>query len=197
MPIAAAIACLAAAPATLAQVRDLTLDPAASQVTFTLGTTFHEVHGTLVLERGAIRFDPATGEASGEITVDARRAETGNDKRDAKMHGEVLESQRFPQIVFRPQRVEGKLAEAGHSDLRLVGVMALHGTDHPMTILIGVDAEGERVRSLATFQIPYVEWGMEDPSIFIARADKVVEVTVRAEGHFGAPQTSKQDAPHH
>jgi len=83
---------------------------------------------------GTFRFDPATGAASGEVTVDARRAETGNAKRDKTMHADVLESERFPSIVFKVERVEGALAESGRSDLRLAGVMILHGSDHRMTL---------------------------------------------------------------
>jgi polyisoprenoid-binding protein YceI len=187
--IAAVLACLAAAPAALAQARELTLDPAASEISFTLGTTLHEVHGTIHLKSGAIRFDPSTGEASGEIVVDARGADTGNEKRDAKMHGRILESERYPLIVFRPSRVDGSFVAPGHSALRLAGSMTLHGTDHPMTLPVAVDTEGERVRAVSTFQIPYVEWGMEDPSVFIIRADKIVDVRVQVEGRLGGGAT--------
>jgi len=32
------------------------------------------------------------------------------------------------------------------------------------------------------FQIPYVAWGMKDPSMFIVRAAKEVDVTVESAG---------------
>ena len=164
--------------------RAVVLDAAGSTVTFTLDTTFHEVHGTMALVGGAIRFDPATGAATGTITVDARRAETGNDKRDKTMHADVLESERYPTIVFRAERVEGTLVDPGHSDLRLVGVMTLHGADHPMTLAASIDSADGKVRGELKFPIPYVEWGMHDPSFFVARAAKTVDVTVRIEGRW-------------
>ena len=34
------------------------------------------------------------------------------------------------------------------------------------------------------FPIPYVEWGMSDPSFFVARAAKTVDILVRAEGRW-------------
>ena len=107
--------CAATALPALAAERIVTLDPAASAVTFTLGTTFHEVHGTMVLTAGTIRFDTETGEASGEITVDATRAATGNEDRDQTMHAEVLETARFPTIVFAARRVEGVVADPGQA----------------------------------------------------------------------------------
>ena len=164
--------------------RTVVLDAAASRVTFTLDTTFHEVHGTMALAGGEIRFDPATGAASGEIVVDAKQAQTGNDKRDKKMHGEVLETERFPRIVFRPERVEGSIAATGKSVIRIVGVLTLHGADHPMTLEATIEGGGDRVSGNLEMQIPYVEWGMSDPSIFVARAAKTVVVKVRAEGRW-------------
>lgn len=164
--------------------RAVVLDPAASKVTFTLGTTFHEVHGTMVLADGVIRFDSETGAASGKITVDARRTETGHAKRDRTMHTDVLESERFPTIVFRLERVEGKLVDPGRSELRLVGVMNLHGADHPMTLPATIASADGRVSGTLQFPIPYVEWGLHDPSFLVARARKTVAVTVHAEGSW-------------
>ncbi len=172
------------APLAAAAERTVVLDPAASQLTFTLGTTFHEVHGTMTLSSGTVRFDPQTGKASGEITVDARGAQTGNGKRDKTMHADVLETERFPTMAFRVDRVEGKLVDPGRSELRLVGVMTLHGADHPMTLPAKIESVAGRVRGELEFPIPYVEWGMHDPSFFVARAEKTVEVKVHAEGRW-------------
>ena len=168
----------------LAAERVVVLDPAASAVSFTLDTTFHEVHGTMVLTAGTIRFDTETGEASGEIAVDATRAATGNEDRDEKMHAEVLETVRFPTIVFKARRVEGVVADPGASELRIVGVMSLHGADHPMTLSTTVESADGKVRGELKFPIPYVEWGMHDPSFLVARAAKTVDILVRAEGKW-------------
>lgn len=178
--------CAATALPALAAERIVTLDPAASAVTFTLGTTFHEVHGTMVLTAGTIRFDTETGEASGEITVDATRAATGNEDRDETMHAEVLETARFPSIVFRALRVEGVVADPGKSELRIVGMMSLHGADHPMTLSTTVESADGKVRGELAFPIPYVDWGMHDPSFLVARAAKTVDILVRAEGRWEA-----------
>ena len=178
------VVCLAVASSTFAAQRVVVLDPSASSVSFTLDTTFHVVHGTMVLSGGTIRFDPKTGEASGTITVDARRAETGNTGRDKNMHTEVLESSLYPTIVFALQRVEGTLADSGRSELRLVGVMTLHGADHPMTLTASVETAKERVRGEMRFPVPYVEWGLKDPSLLVVRAAKTVDLVVRVEGRL-------------
>ena len=57
------------------------------------------------LKHGALQLDPA-GKISGEIVVDATSGDSGSGMRDRKMHKEVLESERYPEISFRPDRVE-------------------------------------------------------------------------------------------
>ena len=162
----------------------LTLDPAACTLTFLLDTTFHEVHGTMKVTGGTIRFDPATGAATGEITVDAQSAATGNDRRDKTMHGDILESGRFPMIVFKVERVEGPLPGSTPGDLNLRGIMTMHGADHPVTMPASVRIEAGMARAEAHLTVPYVEWGLADPSFLFVRAAKTVEVTIIAEGRL-------------
>ena len=128
--------CLAtAAPAARAQESVFTLDPAQTKIGFALGATLHSVHGTFRLKSGQIHFDPATGAASGAVTVDATSGESGNDSRDRKMHKEIIESQKYPEIVFTPRHVAGQLTEltggqGATSELQVSGTFRLLGQDH-------------------------------------------------------------------
>src|SRR5256885_1853454 len=96
-----------AAPPAAVNAETFELQPQETRVGFTLGATMHTVHGTLRAKRGSVRFDPATGAASGEIVLDAASAETGNASRDRDMHGKILESGKHPEIVWRIDRVLG------------------------------------------------------------------------------------------
>ncbi|MEZ5330966.1 MAG: YceI family protein [Thermoanaerobaculia bacterium] len=186
LPLLALFA-LASAPALTAAERTLVLDPDATEVAFSLDATGHDVHGTLQLQRGTVTFDPEAGTASGEIAIDATRAETGNDKRDETMHTKVLETGTYPLFVFSPQAVEGAWTGAGSEQLRLIGTLAIHGGEHPLTMPARVTVDGDRVEAEATFEIPYVDWGMHDPSVFILRVADTVEVTVHAVGSLETP----------
>lgn len=157
----------------------LTLDPAASEITFTLGATMHTVEGSFDLSEGVVRFDPGTGEASGRVVVDLTSGDTGNEKRDRDMHEKVLESERFPRAVFTPTRVEG---DVGGGEVTLHGRLELHRSSHEVAIPARVSVQGGRVEATGSFRVPYVEWGMEDPSKFVLRVDEHVDVTVRAVG---------------
>jgi polyisoprenoid-binding protein YceI len=170
----------------LAVERALSLDPAATGIHFHLGATGHDVEGAFELVTGQIRFDPATGAASGEIRVDATGAKTGNAKRDKKMHQEVLDSATYPQFVFKPSHVDGRLSDSGTSELRLVGSMSVHGVEHPLTVPATVTVDGDHISAETTFAIPFVEWGMKDPSWLVLRVDKEVQVTVTSQGHLGS-----------
>jgi len=184
-----ALPALLAGGLAVAAPHRLVLDPQSSELTFLLDTTLHEVHGTLHLDAGEVRFDTATGEADGEIVLDAARTETGNAKRDKKMHGRVLESERFPRIVFRPARVEGQLADSGHSELEVIGTISIHGAEHPLTLPVVVERRNDRLIATTDFSVPYVSWGMDNPSLLFLRVSKEVEVTIRAEGRL-QPETT-------
>lgn len=165
-----------------AEERLLTLRPEKTRVTFNLKATAHEVNGVLALEAGQIRFDSATGAASGQITIDLRRAETGNSLRDREMHKTVLETERYPQILFRPERLEGIVADSGISNVVLLGTVVLHGGEHTLRLPARIKVDDERVSAEVTFDVPYVEWGLHNPSFLVLRVAPVVAVTVMTEG---------------
>ncbi len=181
--LAAALAAAGAAALSAAE-RQVDLDPAASKIAFTLGATLHTVRGSARPESGWVAFDPATGRMDGEIVVDARSAETGNRKRDRDMHEKVLESEDHPRFVFRPQSFEGELAAAGASRVTVRGRLEIHGGEHPLAVPAEVTVEGSRVGVVATFEVPYVEWGMRDPSKLFLRVAKSVEVAVELGGEI-------------
>ena len=116
------------------------IDPAQTKVEFTLGSLLHTVHGTFQLKRGTLRFDPQSGKASGELVVDATSGESGSPARDKRMHASILESAKYPEITFRPDRVDGKVAAEGKSQVQLHGMFAIHGAEHEILLPVTVDA---------------------------------------------------------
>jgi polyisoprenoid-binding protein YceI len=171
--------------ATAAELR-IELDPGATSITFTLGATLHTVEGRISLASGSLDLERESGAVSGEIVVDATSADTGNDSRDEDMHTKVLMSDTYPRIVVRPERLAGEVAEQGTSQVKLTGRMELAGTSHQLTVPLDVTVDGTSFSATAEFTVPYVEWGLEDPSKFLLRVDKVVDVTVTTQGTIAA-----------
>jgi len=173
-----ALAALAATASIAAQDTVLRIDPARTKVEFTLDALLHTVHGTFQLKRADLRFDPATGRASGELVVDAASGKSDSDARDKRMHKDVLESDRYPEIVFRPDRVEGKVAPQGVSHAQLHGVFSIHGAEHDIVMPVDVEAAGGQFTATAKFTVPYVKWGMKNPSTLILRVSQEVQIAI-------------------
>ncbi len=172
-------------PLALAAEQTLLLDPTATRVSFRLDATFHSVEGTLALKRGEIRFDLAAGTASGEIVIDATSADTSNKGRDGKLHHEVLSSATYPEIVFSPTAIAGSVDDRGTGTVTLAGIVSIHGGQHEVKLTATVARDGDRVRGEGKLTVPYIAWGMRDPSVFVLRVAKVVEVTFVAVGRLG------------
>ncbi|MCP4203660.1 MAG: YceI family protein [bacterium] len=134
----------------------------------------------MFLELGEIRFDLETGAADGEVAVDAPKAVTGNKRRDRAMHNKVLESERFPSIVFRVTGVEGRLLETGGSELTLDGRMAIHGDEHPVSVPVRVEKDNDRILVRASLVVPYAKWGLHRPSVLFLKVAPEVEVRIEA-----------------
>jgi polyisoprenoid-binding protein YceI len=165
-----------------AQELTLSLDPAKTTIDFTLGATLHSVHGTFALKSGVIHFNPQTGTASGLVVVDATSAKSGNDGRDHKMHKEILESERFPEITFTPTALTGKISTAAPSEVKLDGIFRLHGTDHPTTLTLPVEINGNVLTAKTHMVIPYIAWGLKNPNTFFLHVSDSVEINISAEG---------------
>ncbi len=168
----------------LRQQAAFVIDPAQTQVEFTVGSTLHTIHGTFHLTRGDLHFDPVTGAASGELAVDASSGDSGSNARDKRMNRSILEAVRFPEIIFRPDRVEGAVAAEGKSQVQLHGKFLLHGESHEMTLPLAVEAAGGQYTVTGIFQIPYVKWGLKNPSTLILRVSETVEIAVRTVAHY-------------
>ena len=178
-----------------AQEMTFQLDPSQSRVQFTLGSTFHEVHGTFQLKGGTIHFNPASGEASGSLIVDATSGNTGNDRRDRRMHRQILEDQKYPEIVFVPQHISGRLAPQGISQVELQGLLTLHGEQHPVTLNMPVQVSQEQASAEVHFVVPYVKWGLKNPSTFILRVSDKVSVDVHAVGRLSGSSKAAAKIP--
>jgi polyisoprenoid-binding protein YceI len=151
-------------------------DPAHTTVQFKLGATLHTVHGSFKLAHSDVRFDPASGKISGVVAIDASSGASGDDSRDRRMHQEILESAKYPEIVFTPDRVDGAVAAQGASQIQVHGVFRIHGAAHEITIPVQVQMANGQASVKTSFTIPYVKWGMKNPSTFLLRVSDKVEI---------------------
>jgi polyisoprenoid-binding protein YceI len=166
------------------RAQDLVLEfvPTQTKIQFTLDATMHTVHGSFALKHGTVHFNPATGAVNGEVVIDAASGNSNNEGRDRKMHREVLESARFPEIIFRPDRVDGKVAAEGTSTVQVNGSFTIYGARHEMTLPVRVELKPDGWNASTHFDIPFIDWGMKNPSTFVLRVGHDVKIEAEASG---------------
>jgi polyisoprenoid-binding protein YceI len=170
-----------------AQDTMLRLDRAHTTIKYTLSDVLHTVHGTFQLKQGSLELDPASGKLSGEIVVDATSGQSGTAMRDRKMHREVLQSDRYPEITFRPDRVEGVVSLQGKSTVQVHGIFGIHGADHELITPAEVEMAADHWTATVHFSVPYVQWGMKNPSNLFLRVSPSVDIDLTAAGSIEKP----------
>jgi polyisoprenoid-binding protein YceI len=176
-----------AAPRPPASEITFGVDPAQSKVHWTLESTVHTVHGSFAFKKGNIQVDTSTGKATGEIVVDATSGNSGNDGRDKKMHREVLESAKYSDIIFRPERVEGQISQQGLCNVQVQGGLLLHGSEHEITVPIQGELAGDHWTGTAKFRVPFIDWGLKNPSNFFLKVTHAVEIELELKGSLQNP----------
>ena len=174
----------AAAIAVSAQELTLQLDPAQTTIRFTLGDVLHTVNGSFKLKSGTIHFNPAVGTASGQIVVDVTSGDTGSKARDRKMHKDILESSKYPDATFTPTKVSGPPWLNDRETFEVTGVFNLHGTDHPVELTFPITLKGLILTTHTHMVLPYVAWGLKNPSTFILRVNDRVDLYIDATGRL-------------
>jgi polyisoprenoid-binding protein YceI len=181
--LALVVALAAPAAASAARWAAVDVDAARTVVRFAVDGTAHETHGTFRVERGAIGIDTSTGAARGSVIVDAASGDSGNGARDRRMKDVVLLADAHPRVEFDATRFDGALGPDGELDGTLHGMLVLLGVPHPIEMAThGRLVDGELTAG-CHFTIPYVAWGLTDPSVLFLKVAKDVAIDVAAVGH--------------
>jgi len=170
------------ATAAFAQHETFTVNPQTSQVNFGLNGTGHHVEGIFHVQHGVIEFDSSAQTISGTVVVAAGSGDSSDQSRDKKMNSDVLNSDQYPEVSFEPKSYTGKLAPTGDSSIQVSGIFTLHGSPHTITVPMQVHIAGSSVEAKGQFQVPYVQWGLKNPSIFILKVAKVVDINLDLKG---------------
>ena len=181
--VALAVASLESfASSSAARVGVVKLDPAKTLVEYRLGGSLHTTHGKFLLRTGTIKADSATGKAEGTIVVDAASGDSGDSIRDNRMKDSVLEAEKFPEITFTARHFEGHLDRGGGFQIKLEGVLKLHGAEHEIVMDTHGTLIDDNLVATAHFSIPYVQWGLKDPSLLFLSVAKQVDIDIATTG---------------
>jgi polyisoprenoid-binding protein YceI len=172
---------LAASPVGLAQHETFNVNPDGSRVVFSLAEGSHHVEGTFHVQGGSISYDGAK-KMSGSLVVAAGSGNSGNGTRDKRMNSEIMDSVHFAEVTFAPSSYQGDIAATGDSTIQVTGVFTLHGTPHDLTVPMQVHIEGTSLTAKGQFTIPYVQWGLKDPSWGFFKVAKEVVINLTLTG---------------
>jgi hypothetical protein len=170
------------APAALAQHQTFAVNPDASEVKMKLNTTHQVVNGTFHIQSVSINFDRTASHISGIVIVAAGSGKTGNDSRDKKMTKDILKVDQFATVSFAPKAYNGTIAASGDSTIQVSGVFSLLGTTHDLTIPMQIHIDGSKATAKGQFIVPYVQWGLKNPSFMFWKADSDVAIDLNLVG---------------
>lgn len=168
--------------AVLAQRQTFVVNPDASEVKMTLNTTHEVVNGTFHVQAGSIQFESSGPEMSGSVVVAAGSGKTGNGSRDKKMNKDILKVEQYTTVSFAPKTYTGTIAASGDSNIQATGIFTLLGTPHEITIPLLVHLNGPNATARGHFVVPYVQWGLKNPSFLIWKAENEVAIDLNLVG---------------
>jgi polyisoprenoid-binding protein YceI len=172
------------APPALAQHQTFAVNPDASEVKMTLKTTRELVNGAFHIQSGSVEFDRSAATMSGSVVVLAGSGKTGNGSRDKRMNKEILQVEQHATVSFEPKSYAGAIAPSGDSTVQVTGIFTLLGAPHEITIPMLVHLEGTTATAKAHFALPYIQWGLKDPSFLFWKADKDVAIDLFLTGQL-------------
>ena len=171
-------------PAAVAQHQTFDVNPDVSEVKIALKTTHELVNGTFHIQSGSIEFDRGSPKMSGSAVVLAGSGNTGNGSRDKKMNKEILQVVKYATVSFEPKSYTGAIAPSGDSNIQVTGIFTLLGTPHEISVPMLVHIDGLTASTKAHFSVPYIQWGLKDPSFLIWKADKDVAIDLALSGRL-------------
>jgi len=153
--------------------------PARSTVRFELQATGHVVHGTSQQVSGSVSFDPEnlSHKPAVSFRVQSATLETGNKSRDKKMREAHLETGRFPSIAFRATRLDAiapTLRDGETQEIKVTGVLSLHGVDHPIELPVRAVRKGSELQVTGQTTLKMSDYGIPLPGfLFLKTKDEV------------------------
>ena len=134
------------------------------------------------MQSGTVDFDLAASKISGSIVVAAGSGNSGDPSRDKKMNSDVLDVAHYSEVTFAPKSYQGTIAASGDSTIQVTGIFTLHGTPHDITVPMQIHMDGSSLTAKTHFVVPYVQWGLKDPSVFILKVAKEVDIDLTLAG---------------
>ena len=175
----------------------VTLSDQNTKVRFELDSTWHMVHGIVKNISGSAKLKDLSDKSSVSLLVrfPVRSFNTDNRSRDKELR-HVMGTEEFPDVIFEADRLldgctpERVAAEMTCADL-LESALTIRGVRKLVRVPIIIAFNNSKFTIKGSLPIRWSEFGVEDPSILIARVDPIVTVHFEAELAGSAAEVSQ------
>ena len=162
------------------------VEVAGSSVRWELPATFEAIRGLVPLFHGSIRATPLSSGAwdvQARIVVPAASMRTGNRRRDRTLREKVLETERYPEIIFELRQFTGDLSHFRPGQtfpVQVVGDLTVHGKTEKVQLPVDVSVFPTAVVLTGSFPVHWKAYGLQDPSLpVVARVKEPMFVAFR------------------
>ena len=162
------------------------VEVAGSSVRWELPATFEPIKGIVPLFHGSIDAHPLPGggwDVSARIVVPAAAMRTGNRLRDRTLREKVLETTRYPEIVFELRQFTGDLSRFRPGQtfpVQVAGDLTVHGKTATVQFPVDVSVFPKAVVLTGSFPVHWKAYGLQDPSLpVVARLKEPMFVAFR------------------
>lgn len=163
-----------------------------TQVHFEVDSTWHTVHGKVskITGKSWLSNPNDLSSVNAEIHFPIINFDTDNSSRDKKMR-EVMAADKFPDVVLNlhgmdPTRIclPNQVSETNGCESLLLGSLSIHGITRELKLGVKITKEQDGYSVSGSLPFEWASFGVEDPSILIAKLDPTV--TVFFETHLAA-----------
>jgi len=142
-----------------------TLLPDESVVTILVRSTLHDFEVRAKAPKGKLTASAAeAGSIRLRLELSPRDMESGSYMRDTVMREDVLEIQKFPDIVFEASEATYTGEEKGTPVYRVKGALTLHGVRKELSFPVRARLAGGRLTAEARFDLNISDYQMTVPS---------------------------------
>src|SRR5262249_62198659 len=110
------------------------------------------------------------GAIRARVAVKAAAMVTGNASRDRNMREKVLETDRFPEVVFEARRIRADLSRFKPGErftAEVEGDLTVHGKPAPVRVPVDVSVTADSMLLQGFFTLSWKQYGLNDPSFGI------------------------------
>lgn len=162
------------------------VEVAGSSVRWELPVSFEPIKGVVPLFHGSIEAKPLSAGAwdvSARIVVPAAAMRTGNRRRDRTLREKVLETNRYPEIVFELRQFTGDLSRFRPGQtfpVQVVGDLTVRGKTEAVQLPVDVSVFPKAVILTGSFPVHWKAFDLQDPSFpVVARVKEPMFVAFR------------------